>query len=487
VTLVFYGGTVTRSAQARYRQQEEAQMEHQQQTKTPTKQTDHRKTTSTPDPSQNLAPMSFSPSAVMQLQRTVGNQAVQRLISGRTGSVSKAGNDTLQRDGPTNVRDAPKVPQVDKATLDGSEAASLIELRLFDSDGYFAAVRQRIGDFKDDMVTELGWYAGDKKEKDKKRSPVADVGMDIAKEQAKKVGKKAVSILVQGLSAGAIGAGPAGAAAAVLVPLITKLLSDDYNPVVTKVALKPPHQLFIESLLQIISAQQGELRNQWTKSRTEAIKQEGVAGLTRFAAQIEQATQQIRQRLYPEMVAAYMAFAPAREVTLETPHSKYTGEKQGTIDFFGYGAGAHFASKIKSGEIYVEIDASSGYNTSGMRIKRTVVPELPSTVLAELNDPNLPKDMGIAWGTLPYKRLIMEAGNSNFPARVTYEPATSKALPTESPHYSAMFCTEVAKAHGNQGNTTLPGQRFSTLELSGASLLYTWVVTRPLSELHFSA
>lgn len=382
---------------------------------------------------------------------------------------------------------APKVPTVADAKLDAGEAASLVELRLFDSNGYFATVKDEINKFKSDMTTELGWYAGDKKESDEKLSPYIEVGVDKAKEKAKDVGKAALSILIQGLSVGRIGTGPAGAAAGLLVPLITKLVESDYSPVKLEVARKPSYQVFVESLLAIVAKQHSELRNVWTKNRSEAIEQEGAEGLSRYAALIEQATEQVRQRLYTEMVGAYMAYAPQHSVNLETPHSRYTGEKQGVIDFFGMGDGARYATKFKSTEIYVEIDASSGFHTSNMRVKRTVIPELPSTVLRQLNDPNLPKDMVLAMCKLPFNRIIMEAGSSNAPARVVYDRSTSRVEPAETPHFSRMFCTQVAKAHGDRGNVTLPGQRFTTLELGGATQLYTWVVTRPFSELNFSA
>src|SRR5690606_15576691 len=127
-----------------------------------------------PNLARTTAP-SFSPSTILKLQRTIGNQAVRRLM-GHTLQRAPGGGATEV------VGNAPKVPTVADAKLDAGEAASLVELRLFDSNGYFATVKDEINKFKSDMTTELGWYAGDKKESDEKLSPYIEVGVDKAKE-----------------------------------------------------------------------------------------------------------------------------------------------------------------------------------------------------------------------------------------------------------------------------------------------------------------
>jgi hypothetical protein len=281
---------------------------------------------------------------------------------------------------------------------------------------------------------------------------------------------------------------PAGLAAKAIVSIVEGVVSEiaSYEPVITQPALKPAHQIYAEGLIAVVNQQQAHLQDQWTKQHDETVARVGVDGIKQYADQIEQATALVSKSYYPHLTAGYIPLAPSRSVELETPHARYTGEGRGVPSFHG----PRFVSQIRSGEIFIELQA---WDTapSAMRIVRTVVPELSSKVLARLNDPA--ETQGHSLGTLPYTRLVMEVTTTGGPARVVYDRGSGTFDIPDYPHYSRMFCKEIAKSAGNRADRRGPldfrtmSSPPSMLELDGATLLYASVASRPLSELQFQA
>jgi hypothetical protein len=374
-------------------------------------------------------------------------------------------------------------PQVQgKAHLDAHEAAQLVTGELFDTHGFFAAVREVLDGFRRDMTTQLGWYAGSKTEAAPESSMAGKVAKGAAEDVAKKVGKAALEVLIQGLSGATIAAGPAGVAADLLVGAISTVVGDldSYRPVVVTEAQKPAHQVLIESIEKVVGHEQDELRQRWAAQTTDSERQLGAGGLQKYAEQIQKATEVVRSTFYLELVTAYLRLGTGGQtVELQTPHAQYTGEGRGFKVFQGP---RYWVEKIAADEVYVEFKAT-GFTEADFRIVRTVVPRLPSTVLAELNASPDPR---ATLGNLPFRRLVMEADTPVGPVKLTWDPVTATLSAQDIPHFSKFFCLQVAKAAGVDQNY-VTGTDMSSGEYVGAVHVYSWIITRPIGQLHFSA
>ena len=142
----------------------------------------------------------------------------------------------------------------------------------------------------------------------------------------------------------------------------------------------------------------------------------------------------------------------------------------------------YWVESIAADEVYVEF-AASGFTQSTFRIVRTVVPRLPSTVLAQLNSNT---DPHATLSNLPFRRLVMEANTPVGPVKLMWDPATARLTAADTPHFSKFFCLRVAQTAGVNANFTT-GQDMSSGEYTGAVTVYAWIVTQPLGQMHFSA
>ncbi len=171
-------------------------------------------------------------------------------------------------------------------------------------------------------------------------------------------------------------------------------------------------------------------------------------------------------------MSGYLPLSPSKSLELETPHAKFTGEGRGFTPFVG---SSTYVSQIEHRDIYVELKATS-YVLEQMQIIRTVVPELPSTVLAQLNTQNN------FFGTLPYRRLVIEADSPLGPARIVFNTSDGSFDIPISPHFSSAFLREVFKVQ-----TGSLGGKYSSAEFSGAVHILSWILNQPLNRMNFSA
>ena len=419
----------------------------------------------------------LGPDTLLALQRSHGNRFVGNMLAAHNALLSR-------QPAPPPVPD-PAGPH--QADLSPSEAATRIELALFDSGGYFEGARSVLQNFENDM-RELGWYAGAHHAGESEGNSAAK---DAAIEAAKAVGKKALEKLLVQIGGDVMEGLPAVGTAAAIVSLIGTALKgvDTYTPVITERAAKPAHQVYVEGLKKQVDQEQRSLRNKWTAGKDEIMKKVDVKKLLATSNQIEQAEESLKSSYYPDLVDGYLRIAPrGREVELPTPHSEFTGESKTVLKGLGKG---QFATTIRSREIYVEL-AASGYEPAKMNVVRTVIPELPSTVLSRLNDPEETK--GTFFGNLPFERMIIEAKTPVGPARIVYQLASATFDIPEYPHYSRMFCKQIGKqSEGGHLDTGTGGgiagvpQPLTHQEFLGAELLYSDLAGRPLSAMNFAA
>lgn len=410
--------------------------------------------------------------------------AADRVVAGRRATgLARTSRRQVSRQVPhTGQVQNVQPPRVTTGPQDAAGAAQLVSLELFDSDGFFAAVREVLQQFQTDMTTQLGWYAGTQTQPVPVHGLAGRIAIGAAGDLAKSTGKSALAILVQGLSGATVTAGPAGAVAGYLLGAITTSLTDldSYRPVVTAEAQKPAHQVLIESIRDVLRRGQEDLRQNWTSQMSAAIRDLGVGGLTQYAQKIRDARDAVRRSFYLELVTAYLQLGTGgRAVELETPHAYYTGVGKG----FKLGSPARtWVETIAPDEVYVEF-AATGYSNADFRVIRTVVPRLPSTVLAELNASTDPQ---ATLGNLPRRRIVAEGNTPIGPVKLWWDFATGRVWAEPIPHFSKMFALNVAQAAGNQTNWTTGGDMTSG-ELNGTTLFFTWLITQPLSRLHFSA
>jgi hypothetical protein len=406
--------------------------------------------------------------------------AAQRVAAGgRATGLAGTGRRQVARQVPQTGQTQNVQPPRVTGPTDAAGAAQLVTLELFDSDGYFATVRAILQQFQDEMTTQLGWYAGSQTQAAPVHGVPGQIAIGAASEVAKTAGKSALTILVQGLSGGLVAAGPAGATAGFLLSAITTSIADvdSYRPVVLAEAQKPPHQVLIEGIRDVIHRGQEDVRQNWTAQMTQATRDLGVSGLTAYANQIRRATETVRQSFYLELVAAYLRLGTGgQSLEWQTPHAQYTGEGRGFQAFHG---ARYWVETIAADEVYVEF-AASDFTPSAFRILRTIVPRLPSRVLAQLNSNTDPQAM---LASLPYRRLVMEANTPVGPVKLMWDTATARLTAADIPHFSKFFCLRVAQAAGVNTNTA--GQDMSTGEYTGAVTVYAWIVSQPLNRMHF--
>lgn len=410
--------------------------------------------------------------------------AADRVVSGRRATgLARTSRRQVSRQVPhTGQTQNVAPPRVIAGPTDAAGAAALVTLELFDSDGFFAAVREVLQQFQTDMTTQLGWYAGSQTQPVPVHGLAGQIAIGAATELAKSTGKSALTVLVEGLSGGMVAAGPAGAVAGYLLSAITTSLADmdSYRPVVTAEAQKPAHQVLIESIRDVLRRGQEDLRQNWTAQITAATRDLGVGGLMQYVQKIRDARDAVRRSFYLELVTAYLQLGTGGQaVELETPHAYYTGVGKG----FKLGSPARtWVETIAPDEVYVEF-AASGYANADFRVIRTVVPRLPSTVLAQLN---ANPDPQATLGNLPRRRIVAEGQTPIGPAKLWWDFATGRVGAEPIPHFSRMFALNVAQAAGNRTNWTTGGD-MSSGELNGTTLFFTWLITQPLNRLHFSA
>lgn len=409
------------------------------------------------------------------------DSAAREVSSGRrvTGLIGTAAR-RVARQTASGVGQQVSAPQIGSVALDANEAAERVTLLLFDSHGFFQALRDVLDAFEHDMKTRLGWYAGSQIAPAPQSGLAGRIATGAAGDVAKQVGKAALGVLVQGLSGATIGAGPAGVAAGLLVGAITTAIGDldTYRPVVLVEARKPAHQVLIESIRDAVGHAQDDLRDQWTAQITESVRQLGVAGLTEYARRIRQATDEVRASFYLALVSAYLRLGTGgQDVELETPHALYSGSGRGFKVFQG---ARYWVETIAADEVYVEFTAT-GFTEADFRITRTVVPRLPSTVLQELNAST---DPTARLANLPFGRLVMEGKTPVGPAKLVWDGRDFTA--PDTPHFAKLFLLNIAKAAGDNTNWVTGGD-LSSGEHNGAVHLYAWIVTQPIGQLHFSA
>jgi hypothetical protein len=400
---------------------------------------------------------------VLGLQRTAGNRAVSRAID--HGDYHDVG--LLQRQ-PTTV---PEIQGKPGAKLSAREAVHQLELKFFAQDGLYSTMHGALDRFREDMKTTLGWFAGEKKASSKEKAGVDAVqaaAVAAAKDKAKEAvtdGLKALAGLIPKVG------GPAATAAGIVAGVLWKEFDKiaDYDPVITQVALKKPHQHYIEAVDKTLKQSNRTLQVTLTQSEDE-MAAGSVDEVTSLIATVDAAIKQVDTRFYLDLVQGYRAIAPASSVELETPHARWTGEKRGL-----WGGGTYI-TPIKSGTVYVEFKAS-GFAVEDIQFVRTVVPELPSDVLASLGDLDESLTLGSLVGTA---KLLMEGTYGGWQMRIVKE-ATGQIVPADSPSYTEQYLVEVARARGIREKT------LKDAAFDGAISVYAKIISSPLKDTKLSA
>jgi len=411
---------------------------------------------------------------LLRLQQGPGNGYCSRLLAEDASPVrAGAAGPLLQRDG-TIVKPKSGVESQIKgksgAKLSGTEAVHRLELKLFAEDGFFSTLHRVVGRFKDDMKTELGWYAGDKKASGKKKT-----GLDAATQAVVGTAKtKAKEAITDGLKLLAsqipkVG-GPASTAAGIVAGVLWSQFDKiaEYDPVVTELAQVAPHQHYIEALEGTLAKANRELQVTLTENEDEmaAGPLDDVKALT---TKVDEATNNAEKTFYFDVVQGYRAVAPARTVELETPHARWSGEKRGL-----YGGGT-YVTPIKSGTVYVEFKAK-GVDVDDIQIVKTVVPELPKDVLGHLNESDPSLTLGHLAGTA---QMLIEGATGSWQIRIVREPG-GKLVPADQPSYTKQYLREVAKARGAR-EATMEGE-----SMNGATFVYAKIITTPLKDANLS-
>ena len=381
----------------------------------------------------------------------------------------------LQRDVATAAPGTTRVPQIKGkpgAKLSSMEAVHQLELKFFAEDGLFSTLHHIVANFKDDMKTKLGWYVGEKKASSKKKT-----GLDVAAQAVTTTAKtKAKEAIIAGLKHVAVllpaGGGPARMVAGVVGGVLWDQFSKiaEYDPVITEEAQKAPHQHYIEATEKTLSRANRTLQETLTANEDE-MAAGSIDEIKSLIAIVDQAIKEAEKSFYLELVQGYRAVAPATTVELPTPHAKWTGEKRGL-----YGGGT-YVTPITSGTIYVEFNAR-GDRPEDIRIVRTVIPELPSNVLASLNDADPSLTLGyLAAGTA---RIVMEAKTGGWEVRIVWE-AGGKLVPADAPSYTMQYLISIARARGAR-EKTLEREAYN-----GAVFVWTKIINTPLREAKFDA
>jgi hypothetical protein len=120
---------------------------------------------------------------------------------------------------------------------------------------------------------------------------------------------------------------------------------------------------------------------------------------------------------------------------------------------------------------------ASGFAVEDIQFVRTVVPELPSDVLASLGDLDESLTLGSLVGTA---QLLMEGTYGGWQMRIVKD-ATGQIVPADSPSYTEQYLVEVAKARGIR-EMTLKQTAFD-----GAIAVYAKIISSPLKDTKLSA
>ena len=126
--------------------------------------------------------------ALAKLDRGVAAGMLTRMQSTHGNAyVSRMAQSALIQRNPSKTVDAPIKVQPG-AELSAREGAAQLVVKLFGADGLYDTMGKHLTQFENDMKTELGWYAGDKKASSKKKK-----GVDAAMEAASSAAKSASS------------------------------------------------------------------------------------------------------------------------------------------------------------------------------------------------------------------------------------------------------------------------------------------------------
>ena len=393
-----------------------------------------------------------------RMQSTHGNAHVSRL----------ARSAQLQRN---PSADAPVKVKPD-ATLSAREGAAQLVVKLFGTDGLYDTMGKHLTSFENDMKTELGWYAGDKKASSKKKKGV-DAAVDAASSAAKSKAKETITAGVKAL-AGLIPkvGGPAGTAAGLLAGVLWKEFDKiaEFDPMVTEPALKQPHQHYIEAMDLARRRSSRTLMEQVTANLDE-MSAGSVEDVKAMLKLVDDGIAQVDARFYLDIVKGYRDIAPAKTIEPETPHAQYTGEQRGI-----WGGGT-WVTPIKSGTIYVQFKAA-GSRPDDIQIVRTLVPELPSDVMERFDSVASSLTLG---HLVEMDELVMEGDvMNNWKVRIVKEATTSKLKWAESPSWTEQYLSGVAEAMGGPRNED--HFKFHT----GAVNVYAKIATTPLSQAKLS-
>lgn len=314
------------------------------------------------------------------------------------------------------------------------------------------------------MKTSLPSYAGDRREGEEENTTERVINDSINKIGVM-VAKKALTTIIQGLSGAIIGSGPAGLTSLLIINAAKSIVEDSYRPVETRIAKQSPLKVYIESVRNTVGELVEKYQEVWTSAKNE-LTALGAQRLNLVLNQIKSSRAEIKKSFYADLTIGYLKIAPNRSLELPTPHARYTGKERGWNRW-----NRTWVTRIYSREIYTEIHASN-YNEDDIEVIRTIIPELPSDVLAKLNQLSIPVAI------LPFNSFIIEGNSPLGPIRVVFKSGRP-VMPAITPSFSSEFCERLSKQHGVRGDR-------SALRLDGAALLYSWIVTRPMNTMKFN-
>jgi hypothetical protein len=394
---------------------------------------------------------------LIELQHSHGNAYVSRLA--QTALIQR----DPQTDAPIKVKKG--------SVLSPGEAVDLLQAKLWSATGLFDTMGKHLAHFEDDMRTQLGWYAGDKKKSSKEKE-----GMDAATAAASSAAKsKAKEVITSGVKvlAGLIPkvGGPAATGAGALADVLWKQFDKiaDYDPVITEPARKKPHQQYIEALDKARVEGSRALQADFIANKDE-MAAGGLEAIMGMMKTVDDGLATVDKRFYLDLVQGYRAIAPSKTVELETPHAKWSGEKRGL-----WGGGT-YVTPIKSGTIYVEFSAK-GSLPEEIKIERTIVPELPKDVMERFDETDSSLTLGDLVWTNP---LVMEGDVMNGWEVRILKDSQSNLTWADSPSYSQQYLSAVASARGYTGSED--HYKFHT----GAVNVYAKIITTPLNKAELS-
>ena len=247
----------------------------------------------------------------------------------------------------------------------------------------------------------------------------------------------------------------------------------------------PPTRSTRRACSPTVQEAQRRLEDRWTSRRDEAVAQAGVAGLQQYAEQIRQATTLVESTYYPELVAGYLPLAPgrtarARDAALPSTRARAAGSRHSV-------GSSHYVSQIRGRDIYVEL-AASDFVPAQMRIVQTVVPELPSTVLARLNDPAETQGQLLSTASDASSGHRGDHVDRSRERRVRHGiRIVRRALTHRTSRGSSAGASGSSMAGRRASITRAARVRSPSMQFAGAVGLYGTILSKPLSAMQFQA